>query len=178
MKIFTSSLMALALLGGAPAVAHDPQGHGASAEMTAHAEAVQFGDLEIEGAFTRATLPNAPVAGGYLTITNNGDIDDRLVAGSASFAGRVEIHQMAVVNDVMNMRQLPDGLPIPAGETVTLEPGGLHLMFMQLQEPLVEGTPVTVTLEFENAGMIEVELAVGGIGARTAPGNGHDHGGH
>ncbi len=64
-------------------------------------------------------------------------------------------------NDVMRMRALPEGLPIPAGATVVLEPGGLHLMFMDLHRPLVEGDTVTITLTFERAGTIDVPLVVG-----------------
>ena len=75
---------------------------------------------------------------------------------------------------------LPDGIEVPARATVTLAPGGLHLMFMQLKEPLVEGTKVPVTLTFEKAGTVEIELDVGGIAAKE-PATDHsmhsDHGG-
>jgi periplasmic copper chaperone A len=145
-----------------------------------HTETVQVirvGDLEISGAFTRATLPSQPVGGGYLTITNTGESDDTLIGGSATFAERVEVHEMSMVNDVMNMRQLADGLVIPAGESVSLQPGGYHLMFVQLAEPLVVGEPVMVTLEFENAGTIEIEFAVVAPGTHSTPA-GHDHSGH
>lgn len=138
---------------------------------------VNAGDLTLSGAFTRATLPNAPVGGGYLTITNNGDEADRLVDAESPFSPDVQIHEMAVVDDVMQMRGLPEGLEIPAGESVTLRPGGLHLMFMQIAQPFVEGETVPVTLIFERAGEVEIELAVGAFGA-----SGHDdhssHEGH
>ncbi|KKB13227.1 signal peptide protein [Devosia geojensis] len=143
---------------GADAHAHHG-GHGN------HAAVVTAGDLEITGAFTRATLPGAPVGGGFLTITNTGAEDDRLIGASAAFAGEAQLHEMAVENDVMKMRELPDGIPVPAGEAVTLEPGGLHMMFMGLKEPLVEGTEVPVTLTFEKAGTVEVTLAVAAPGA-------------
>ena len=68
----------------------------------------------------------------------------------------------------MKMRELPAGLPIPAGETVTLQPGGFHLMFMGLNQPLVEGEAVTVTLTFETAGEIDVVLPVGATAAKMA----------
>lgn len=133
------------------------------AEGAAHttAEAVTLGDLTIAGAFARATLPNAPVAGGFLTVTNNGTADDTLVSASAPIAGMTQVHEMAMDGDVMRMRELPDGLPIPAGETVTLEPGGYHLMFMDLTGPLTEGETVPVTLTFAQAGTVEVMLPVG-----------------
>lgn len=158
----------------APVFAHE--GHSHHNETTAQAETVEVGELEISGAFTRATLPNQPVGGGYLTITNNGNVDDRLIGGTASFAGEVQVHEMAVVNDVMNMRQLEDGLVIPAGESVALEPGGYHLMFMALSEPLSAGDTVTVTLEFEKAGPVEVDFAIVTPGAR--PSQGHQHSEH
>jgi uncharacterized protein YcnI/copper(I)-binding protein len=127
---------------------------------------VTVGDLEITGAFTRATLPNAPVAGGYLTITNKGAADDRLVSVSTPAAGTSQIHEMKMDGDVMKMNELPDGLVIPAGESVALAPGGFHLMFMDLTGPLVEGESVTVTLTFEKAGAVEVQLPVGSPAAK------------
>lgn len=149
-----------------PAFAQDDHAHPANG--------VSVGDLEISGAFTRATLPSQPVGGGYLVITNTGSDDDRLIGGTASFAGDVQVHEMAMANDVMTMRELSDGLVIPAGETVTLQPGGYHIMFMALNAALVEGEHVDVTLEFERAGTIDIEFAVTAAGARSAPG----HDGH
>jgi len=147
--------------------------HGSHA---AHAPAVvTVGTLQLSGAFTRATLPNAPVGGGYVTITNTGSEADRLVAASAAVAGDVQIHEMKMEGDVMKMGELPDGIAIAPGETVTLAPGGLHLMLMQLKEPLVEGTTVPVTLTFEKAGSVDIELSVEGIAAR---GPAEDHSGH
>lgn len=136
-----------------------------------HAAEITAGDLTLSGAFTRATLPNAPVGGGYVTIINNGDEADRLVAAESPFSPDVQIHQMAVVNDVMEMNELEDGLEIPAGETVTLAPGGLHLMFMDISEPFVEGETVPVTLTFEKAGEVEIELSVEAFGASAHEGH-------
>lgn len=132
--------------------------------------------LRIEQPWSRATAPGAPVAAGYMTITNTGTQAERLVGGSAPFAGRVEIHEMGINGDVMRMRELEDGLAIPPGETVTLEPGGFHVMFMDLVEPLREGETVPATLSFERAGEVPVGILVGAIGA-SEPG-GPEHGGH
>ena len=134
---------------------------------------VTVGDLEISGAFTRATLPNAPVGGGYFTITNKGAADDRLVSVSTPAAGTSQIHQMKMDGDVMKMNALPDGLVIPAGQSVSLEPGGYHLMFMDLTRPLVEGQSITVTLTFEKAGAVEVQVPIGSPAAK-----GPDHSMH
>lgn len=127
---------------------------------------VSVGDLAITGAFTRATLPNAPVGGVYLDITNNGAADDRLVSVATPAAGVAQIHQMKMDGDVMKMNELPDGLVIPAGETVKLEPGGYHLMLMQLTGPLVEGQSIAVTLTFEKAGPVELQVPVGSPAAK------------
>lgn len=140
----------------APAFAHD----------------ITFGPLHLNAPFARATLPNAPVAGGFLTIVNTGSEDDRLVSVSADFARESQIHEMAMEGDVMKMRALSDGIVIPAGETVVLEPGGLHLMFMGLEAALVEGETVPVTLTFEKAGTVTVDLHIGAAAA-DAPAHGH-----
>ena len=162
----------------APVITVKPaSGEGAHAHHGAHAAtgAVTIGDIEITGAFARATLPGAPVGGGFLTIVNTGTEGDTLIGASAAFAGEAQLHEMAVENDVMKMRELPGGIPVPAGETVTLEPGGLHMMFMGLKEPLVEGTEVPVTLTFEKAGTVEVMLSVAAAGADSAGHGEHNH---
>ena len=156
-----AALLALTLLGCTLA--------GTPFTTAAIAAEVTIGDIVISGAFTRATLPNAPVGGGFLTLVNKGGTGDRLIAASSPVAGVMQLHEMKMEGDVMKMAELPNGIEIPAGETVTLAPGGLHLMFMELKEPLVEGTQVPVTLTFEKAGTVEVLLDVGGIGAKEAP---------
>lgn len=140
----------------------------------AHNGVIHLGPINISGPFTRATLPNAPVGGGFLTIENTGTEADRLVSATSSSAKETQIHEMAMEGDVMKMRALADGLEIPAGETVTLSPGGFHLMFMGLNEAFVEGETVTVTLTFEKAGTVEVPLPVM-TSAADAPAAGHAH---
>lgn len=138
----------------------------------------KIGSLAIDHPWTRATPGGAKVGGGYMTITNMGGETDRLVAGTADFAGMIEIHEMAMKDGVMRMRRLPAGLEIPPGETVELKPGGYHVMFMQLKAPLVEGDPVTATLTFEKAGSIDLEFAVEPVGARGSDAHKMDHSGH
>lgn len=92
---------------------------------------IKVGDLEIKDAYARATAPGAPVAGGYMTITNHGKEADRLVGGACDFAGKVEIHEMKMDGGTMVMRPVEGGLEIPPGATVELKPGGYHVMFMQ-----------------------------------------------
>jgi periplasmic copper chaperone A len=130
---------------------------------------VTVGDLTIDGAWTKAMLPGQKVGGGFLTIANKGSADDRLVSAASAAAPDVQIHEMTIVNDVMEMRQLTDGLVIPAGQTVELKPGGLHLMFMDVSEPFKEGGTVPVTLAFENAGTVDVVLPVAPASAKEMP---------
>lgn len=133
---------------------------------------VTVGDLELTGAFARATLPNQPVGGGYVTITNKGHEADRLVSATSPAAGEVQIHEMKMEGDVMKMRALPEGIEIAAGQSVALSPGGMHLMFMELKGAFKEGSEVPVTLTFEKAGPVEITLPVVAAGA-DAPA--HDH---
>jgi len=127
---------------------------------------VTVGDLEISAGWARAMRPGQPTGGGYLTIANKGGEADRLAGVSSTAAGKVEIHSMAVVNDVMVMRPVEGGLDISAGATVELKPGGLHLMFLNVSEPFQNGGAVPLTLDFEKAGKVDVALPV------------QDHSGH
>lgn len=142
---------------------------------TSSAHDYKIGDIVIEYPFSRATPPKARVAGGYLTITNNGTVADRLVGGSATISKRIEIHEMAVKDDIMRMRPLPNGVEIPAGETVTFKPGSYHIMFMGIAEPFKKGSRNTITLKFEKAGEIEVEFAVEGMRADAPTEMKHDN---
>ncbi|WP_226627990.1 copper chaperone PCu(A)C [Alloyangia pacifica] len=176
MKTPLIPVLGLALLAAAGAHAGSQQaGHKMDNAQQAALQAdtvYEIGALRIAKPFSRASLPNQPVGGGFFTVTNAGPEDDRLIAASTSpeRADHMEIHEMAMDGQVMKMRELPDGLPIPAGETVELKPGGYHLMLMGLKQPLVMGEQVTITLIFEKAGTIEVPLA---IGAPNAKGAGH-----
>jgi copper(I)-binding protein len=139
----------------------------------AQAQEVKAGDLVITQPWSRATPGGAKIAGGYLMIENNGAAPDRLVSGSGDFAGKVEIHEMAMNNGVMTMRPLDKGLVIEPGKTVKLAPGGYHLMLMDLKTPLKQGDKVPLTLEFEKAGKVVLSLDVQGVGAQGPAGGGH-----
>ncbi len=131
------------------------------AGMSMDMDIVKAGNLEVSGGATKAMLPGQPVGGGYVTIKNGGDSDDKLIGVESSAAGRAEIHEMAMVNDVMKMRKLDEGIVIPAGQTVELKPGGLHMMFFDVKKPFAEGDKVPVTLIFEKAGKVDVILSAG-----------------
>ena len=130
------------------------------------AQEFKAGDITIEKPWARATPKGAEVGAGYLTIHNNGAAPDRLTGGTADFAN-VEVHEMSMVGGVMKMRELKDGLPIPAHGTVTLAPSGYHLMFTGLKQPLTKGSVAKATLNFEHAGAIPVEFPVSGVGASS-----------
>jgi periplasmic copper chaperone A len=133
---------------------------------TARAEDVKAGDLVISQPWGRATPGGAKIGAGYLTIENKGSVPDRLVAISSDVAGKIDVHEMATTNGVMTMRPLEKGLTIEPGKTVTLAPGGYHLMMMDLKKPLKQGDKVPLTLEFEKAGKVAVTLDVQGVGAK------------
>ena len=129
------------------------------------AETYKAGAIQIEQPWARATPKGATIGAGYMKITNTGTEPDRLVGGSVQFAQRVEVHSMTMEQGVMKMRELKDGLEIKPGETVELKPGGYHVMFVDLKEPLKQGEDLTVTLKFAKAGTVEVKYPVAAVGA-------------
>lgn len=153
-----------------PAIAHQGMLH----DGCATGQSFTAGDITVTGAFSRATLPNAPVGAGYLSIENSGASPDRLVNAASEISPTVELHNMETVDGMMKMNHLEGGIEIPAGEIVTLAPGGMHVMFIGPNQPFKEGECVAVTLNFEKAGPLDVQLVVGPIGAKEAP----DHAGH
>jgi copper(I)-binding protein len=143
--------------------------------VPAGAQEYRLGDITIGQPWTRAVGATAPTAAGYLSIANGGAEADRLVAAETPRAQRVELHEMSITDGIMRMRPPPDGVPLPAGGTVTLAPGGLHLMLVDPVGAFVRGTSVPLTLRFERAGEVIIELEVAGPGAR---GPAAQHGGH
>jgi copper(I)-binding protein len=132
----------------------------------AHADDVRAGDLVISQAWSRATPGGAKIGAGYFTIENKGTTADKLVSVSGDIAGKIEVHEMAMNNGVMTMRPVEQGLTIDPGKTVTLAPGGYHLMMTDLKKPLKQGDKLPLTLEFANAGKIAVTLDVQGVGSK------------
>lgn len=161
---FYSATFGLALLA-TPALAHNGIEHGGCAANQTFAA----GDLTISGAFTRAMLPKAQVAGGYLVIENKGATPDRLLGGATQAAKVVQIHQMQMDGDMMKMSEVEGGLEIPAGGKAELTPGGYHIMLMGVGTPFKEGECLELTLKFEKAGDVPVVLNVGGTAAASAP---------
>ncbi|MCU0830571.1 MAG: DUF1775 domain-containing protein [Rhizobiaceae bacterium] len=174
------------LKGPAPSlkIAAASTGDQANASSHSHGQAgagetmAHIGDIMIEGFWARAMLPNQPVAGGFLTLTNGGDADDRILKAESPRAGRMELHEMAMEGEVMKMREMEGGIPIPAGATVELKPGGLHLMFFDIAERFEEGQTVPVTLTFEKAGEVTLELPVKDMKDMQGDGGHGSHGAH
>ncbi len=104
-----------------------------------------------------------------MTITNKGTAPDRVSCVSDDASAQCQIHSMTMDGGIMKMRPVEGGLEIKPGETVTLKPGGFHIMFLDLTHPLVQGQSVKATLKFDHAGTVDVEYPIAAIGA-PAPG--------
>lgn len=115
--------------------------------------------LRVERPWARATPPGATIGAGYLELRNAGDTADRLVRATSPRAAAVQIHETQLADGMMRMREI-DGLAIPAGASVRLEPGGTHLMLIDLPRPLVAGERVPLVLHFARAGQLTAELVV------------------
>jgi periplasmic copper chaperone A len=123
-------------------------------------------DIVVKQAWSRATPKGAQVAGGYLTIENHGATVDKLISAATPAAAKIEIHEMTTLDGIMIMRAVEGGLAIPPGESVTLAPGGSHLMFIGIAAPFSEGQHIDAALMFEKAGNIDVSFDVGSVGAK------------
>lgn len=128
--------------------------------LPATAQQYQVGDIEILHPWTRATPKGVKVGSGYLYIINHGSTPDRLVSVATNGVQTTEIHSMAVVNDIMKMEKMHNGIEIPGNGEITLKPGGDHIMFMGLTQPFKLGDKISAKLTFEKAGTIDVDFSV------------------
>lgn len=117
----------------------------------------------------RAALGNNPNTGAYVTVKNTGDQPDRLVSASCECADKTELHTMDMKDGVMNMAHAPDGFVIAPGETLTLKPGGNHIMLMGLKVRPQDGSIVNVKLTFEKAGEVTLAVPVSNTPLTKAP---------
>lgn len=160
---------------------------GVALMMTAAGSALagdaKAGNIQITGAWARASAGPAQNGAAFMAIANSGNEADRLLAAAADVAATAELHTHLHEGGVMRMREVP-AIDVPAGQTVTMQPGGYHVMFMGLKAPLKQGTAFPLTLTFEKAGKVTVDVAVGEAGAMGPMGMGgmgmqHGHkGGH
>lgn len=144
----------------------------AATAMIHPAKAQGTDGLRIADAYVRSSGSAAQAAAAFMTLHNAGAAADRLIAASSSVAGTVELHTVVKDGDVMRMRAVP-AIDLPAGQAVTLQPGGLHVMLMDLRRPLAPGESVEITLVFEAAGRRTVNLPVRAMNPGGAPAHKH-----
>jgi copper(I)-binding protein len=150
-------ILALALVLAAPVAAREAQG------------------LRIVQPWSRATPPGAATAAGYMVIANEGAAPDRLLGGASPVSAQLQVHEMTMDGGIMRMRQVAGGLVVPAGGTVTLRPGGLHIMFIGLRQPLRAGERLPAVLRFERAGEVAVTFEVQALGGMPGAAHGGGH---
>ncbi|SDU06263.1 hypothetical protein SAMN05216296_1558 [Pseudomonas pohangensis] len=124
---------------------------------TAHEFTV--GSLRIDHPWSRALPPNAPAGAAYMVIHNEGTDADALVSASTPIADKAELHTHVMSGEVMKMQQV-ESVAIPAGGEARFAPGGNHVMLFGLKKPLVAGESFPLTLVFEKAGAVDVEVKI------------------
>ena len=147
------------------------------------AAAAATGGVVVQDAWVRATegAEDPSMTGAFMVLDNEGDDDVDLVGASSPVAGKAELHEMAMVDGDMVMRQVEGGITITAGRGKVLEPGGYHVMLMGLTDPLEAGDEVDLTLEFSDGTEQTLTAPVKEFteeeGHYHAPGTGeHSHG--
>jgi len=131
--------------------------------------------IAVTQAWARATPPGASVGGAYFTIVNDGDADV-LLRVESPVSRKAEVHLMQMKDGMMSMRPMPT-VAIPAHGRVVFSPEGLHVMLVDLHQPLRQGEHVPLTLVFRKAGPVQVQAITGGLGDE-GPAVAADHGGH
>ena len=137
----------------------------ALAGLVAEAHDYKVGNIAIAHPHARPTVGDQGTAGAYMTFKNHGAADS-LLSATAAVSSSVEMHSMSMDGGMMRMRRL-DGINLPAGGTVMLAPGGLHMMFFGLKAPLREGTSFPLELHFLKAGKILIQVSVEATSAAT-----------
>jgi len=132
---------------------------------TSHA--AENAKLIVTDAWMRASLGQVPTTAAYFKVENRGTNEDKLLSVSTPVAGMAHLHNSAEANGVMTMTAV-NALIVKPGETVTLTPGGVHVMVMNMKAPIKAGSKVQMVLTFERAGRIEVEAEVRGLDGAPA----------
>ena len=156
--------LCLSLTLAAPAFAGD--------DHAAHA-----GDIMVHESWARASIGSAPNSAAYMQLMTHGDQADKLIAVETPAAERAELHDHILDGDVARMQKI-EAIDVKPGEPITLEPGGLHVMLMGVKDKLNEGDVLPLTLTFEKAGEVTLEVPIKGLkaGAGHGHGEGHEHG--
>ena len=144
--------------------------------IIASAASLAGAQVTVTEPWVRATVPQQKATGAFMQL--KADQSMRLVAGKSPVAGVVEIHEMAIDNGVMKMRQIP-GIEIPAGQTLALKPGSYHVMLMDLKQQVKDGDTVPITLEFvgldNKKHTMEIKAPARPLNASVAPPDAHKH---
>ncbi|MEQ1580573.1 MAG: copper chaperone PCu(A)C [Steroidobacteraceae bacterium] len=152
-------LIALGLLGCSKPATEAPAAATATTESPAAMEHGEAAGLMVHEAWARPTSPIATVGAAYMTITNHGMATDHLLGASSPVAAEVQLHGSTDDNGVMRMRPV-ENLEITPHGSATMDPGGMHFMLMELKAPLVAGSHFPLTLKFEQAGEVTVDVVV------------------
>jgi copper(I)-binding protein len=156
-KIATAALAGSMLLA-APAAA---EGLLASCPL---GQSFSTGAITVSGAYARATPPAAQSAGAYLSISNDGDTDDTLLSATTAAAADTMLHSSKMNGQVMEMAPMPDGLPVPAHGSASLDPMHAHLMMTGMSAPYVQGQCLDMVLHFAKAGDLPIQVVIGSFG--------------
>lgn len=136
----------------------------------------KVGDIMIHDAWARASIGKAPNSAAYMTVMTHGDAADRLIAVETPAAKAAELHNHIMENDIAKMRPV-EAIDINPGEPATLEPGGLHVMLMGLKEKLEADNVLKLTLTFEQAGEVTLDVPIKSLKDAMKHSQGHKHGG-
>jgi periplasmic copper chaperone A len=139
------------------------------------AQSYKLGEVEVVHPWTWNTPPGAKVGGAFFTVTA-GKAGDKLLSAESPVAGKTEIHTHVNDNGVMRMRAISH-IEIGSGKSVELKPGSYHIMFFDLKRAFANGDKIPLTLSFEKAGKVQVEVSVEDRAAASAP-KSADHAGH
>lgn len=157
----TASVFALSIAAASPAYAqseHQP--------VTQSAE-VQQASIQVTTAWSRELPPTAPVGAAFMHIENHSEQADRLISAQSSIADVTELHAHIHAGDVMRMVKV-ESIDIPAHGDLTLEPGGYHVMLIDLKKPLIAGETLPLTLQFEHAGAMDITVNIKSSDAGTS----------
>ncbi len=125
--------------------------------------------IKIENAFTRPTLGGVNIAVGYMTITNTGKTDDWLASVTSDISPTAEIHETKMENGMMEMRELPKGLAVPAGASIAFKPSAYHVMFVGIKHAVKPGDTIHAILTFDKAGKVAVDFPAADNPGAIAP---------
>jgi copper(I)-binding protein len=146
----------------------------AAAPAGVAAEDAKVGDIHIDAAWSRATASSAPTGAAYMMLTNHGGEVDRLVAVASPAAEHAQLHTHLMEGGVMKMRPV-EAVEVAPGTPSVLQPGGLHVMLIGLKGPLREGQRFPLTLTFERAGDVEIDVVVQPAGSTDFSGHHQGH---